>query len=204
MEAAFLHGFCLSFGLILPLGVQNLFIFQQGMAQRIFLHAVPAIVTAAVCDTVLIFTAVGGVSLLLLHFTILKSILIFAGVLFLSYLGVGVWKQGTVQYSGEPAKRLSPGRQVLIAASVSLLNPYAIVDAVGMIGSSSLEYKGAEKLAFAGACCLVSWIWFFLLAAAGRQLQRLPDLSGKMRLVNRCSACFIWLAAAYLLSKAIA
>lgn len=201
METAFLHGFCLSFGLILPLGVQNLFVFQQGMAQRAFLYAVPAIVTAAICDTILILAAVGGVSLLLFHFTMLKTALLFTGVFFLGYMGLSVWKQSAVEDADGPARRFPPGKQVVFAMSVSLLNPYAILDTVGVIGSSSLDYEGAEKMAFAGACCLVSWVWFFLLAAAGRQMRRLPDLSGKTRLVNRCSACFIWLAAVYLLSK---
>jgi L-lysine exporter family protein LysE/ArgO len=59
---AFIHGFILALGLILPLGAQNVFVFQQGAAQPRFLRALPAALTAAVCDTALILLAVLGVS----------------------------------------------------------------------------------------------------------------------------------------------
>jgi L-lysine exporter family protein LysE/ArgO len=40
---AFIHGFVLALGLILPLGVQNVFIFNQGAVQPRFYKALPAI-----------------------------------------------------------------------------------------------------------------------------------------------------------------
>lgn len=51
---ALIHGFTLAFGLILPMGVQNIFIFNQGINQPTYTKALPAIFTAAVCDTILI------------------------------------------------------------------------------------------------------------------------------------------------------
>ena len=36
MSRAFFHGFILALGLILPLGVQNLFVLQQGMLHQAF------------------------------------------------------------------------------------------------------------------------------------------------------------------------
>ena len=65
MLMAFLHGFILALGLILPLGVQNLFVLQQGILQPRLWKTVPAVVTAALCDTVLISCSVGGVAWLL-------------------------------------------------------------------------------------------------------------------------------------------
>ena len=54
MAEAFIHGFILSFGLILPLGVQNVFVFNQGALQKRFIHALPVVLTASLCDTLLI------------------------------------------------------------------------------------------------------------------------------------------------------
>ncbi|TMZ55245.1 amino acid transporter, partial [Klebsiella pneumoniae] len=62
MIAAFLHGIVLAFGLILPLGTQNVFVFNQGASQPKFRGAVPVILTASLCDTLLILLAVVGVS----------------------------------------------------------------------------------------------------------------------------------------------
>ena len=54
----------LAFGLILPLGVQNVFVFNQGANHPKFIYALPAIITASICDTVLILIAVNGYLLL--------------------------------------------------------------------------------------------------------------------------------------------
>mgnify|MGYP001218790420 FL=1 len=50
-----LHGIILAFGLILPLGVQNIFVFNQGATHKKFTNALPVIITAGICDTILIF-----------------------------------------------------------------------------------------------------------------------------------------------------
>ncbi|TGV22644.1 amino acid transporter, partial [Mesorhizobium sp. M00.F.Ca.ET.186.01.1.1] len=60
MAEAILHGFVLAFGLILPLGAQNVFVFNQGASQPTLWRAAPVIVTAAVCDAILILLAVLG------------------------------------------------------------------------------------------------------------------------------------------------
>ena len=75
MSEAFLHGIILSFGLIIPLGVQNVFVFNQGASQSTLLQAAPVVITAAICDTILILVAVQGVSLVLLTFSWLTTTL---------------------------------------------------------------------------------------------------------------------------------
>ena len=87
MKIAFVHGFILALGLILPLGVQNLFVLQQGMQQLRFRRTLPAVMTAASCDTLLIAGAVSGVSLLLLELLILLRLLRRGGLRTLSRLG---------------------------------------------------------------------------------------------------------------------
>ena len=62
MFTVVIHALLLAFGLILPLGVQNVFVFNQGANQRTIKQALPAVVTASVCDTILILVAVLGVS----------------------------------------------------------------------------------------------------------------------------------------------
>ncbi|GGE11563.1 hypothetical protein GCM10011571_11160 [Marinithermofilum abyssi] len=69
---AFIHGFVLAFGLILPLGVQNVFIFNQGAVQPRFYKALPAILAATFCDATLITLTVMGVSVMILTVSYLK------------------------------------------------------------------------------------------------------------------------------------
>jgi len=188
LEAA-IHGMLLALGLILPLGVQNIFIFNQGAGHRKFRSSLPAILTASICDTLLILLAVLGVSLFLFQFIWLKNLLFIAGACFLIYMGYAIWKSKPKTDGGHT---LTPGKQVGFAMSVSLLNPHAIMDTVGVIGTSSLIYSGTEKQLFTLACIAVSWAWFFCLAIAGRMLGK-ADKSGKLLvLLNKASALVMW------------
>jgi L-lysine exporter family protein LysE/ArgO len=197
---AWLHGFVLSLGLILPLGVQNVFVFNQGAAQPTLWRALPVVLTAAVCDTLLILLAVLGVSLVVLTFDWLETTLYAVGFFFLLYMGYLTWKSAPAD-AGEEAQRFTPRKQIVFAASVSLLNPHAILDTIGVIGTSSLQYAGTEKWVFTLSCILVSWLWFFALSIAGRTVGRL-DRSGKLlRSLNAVSACIIWAVALYMGGK---
>ncbi|MDF2937832.1 MAG: lysE type translocator family protein [Paenibacillaceae bacterium] len=188
--AAALHGFILALGLILPLGVQNVFIFQQGALQHSFRKALPAVLTAAVCDTLLIGLAVGGMSLAVLNNSWLETLLMAAGSVFLLYMGISLWRRQPNSASDEAAV-YSGKRQIAFAASVSLLNPHAILDTIGVIGGASLQYAGADRLTFALSCIVVSWLWFAALALTGR-LAGQWDHSGRLtRLLNKASALIV-------------
>lgn len=195
---AFLHGIILAFGLILPLGVQNVFVFSQGATQPNVFKALPASVTAAICDTMLILLAVFGLSLIVLQFEWLRITLMTVGIVFLLYMGYSIWRSNPSSTTNNEA--LPVKKQIFFALSVSLLNPHAILDTIGVIGTSALKYSGTEQIIFTLACVLISWLWFFGLTLTGASFKKL-DRSGKlMRLFNKCSAIFIWATACYLAS----
>jgi len=193
-----IHGFILALGLILPLGVQNVFIFNQGALQSRFIQALPVVITASLCDTFLITMSVLGVSLLILNSFWIKTILLGAGIIFLIFMGWTTWNSKPINDREDMMKKFSMKKQVMFAASVSLLNPHAIMDTVGVIGSSSLRYQGEGKIIFAVTCILVSWIWFIGLAWAGRITGKLDKSGNFMLVLNKISALVMWGAAVYL------
>lgn len=195
---AFLHGVILAFGLILPLGVQNVFVFSQGATQPRLTRAFPASITAALCDTLLIMLAVFGLSVIVLQFEWLRIALMCVGIAFLLYMGYAIWQSNPVKTENNEVLPIK--KQILFALSVSLLNPHAILDTIGVIGTSALKYNNTEQIYFTAACVLISWLWFFGLTVAGSSLKKL-DSSGKlMNTFNKCSAVFIWATAIYLVS----
>ncbi|WP_379130027.1 LysE/ArgO family amino acid transporter [Paenibacillus sp. sgz500958] len=195
MLTAIIHGIILAFGLILPLGVQNIFVFNQGALHPKLRGALPVILTASLCDTLLITAAVSGVSLVVLSVEWVTPVLYGAGMVFLLWMGYKIWTG--VPEEGDTAV-LSLKGQVGYALSVSLLNPHAIMDTIGVIGMNSLHYSGGERWMFAAAAAGVSWIWFAGLAGAGRWLGR-ADTSGRLvRLLNILSALLIWGMAVYM------
>ncbi len=202
MSEAIIHGIILAFGLIIPLGVQNVFVFNQGASQPNIWRAVPVVLTASICDTLLILIAVQGVSLVLLTFSWLTNTLYIIGFFFLLYMGFVIWRSNPSndikQENSMPLKK-----QILFAASVSLLNPHAILDTIGVIGTNSIQYIGSGKWAFTLATIIVSWIWFISLALAGKFLKRIDSTGKTIVLLNKFSGLIIWGVALYMLKQVI-
>ncbi|MFB4322698.1 LysE/ArgO family amino acid transporter [Priestia sp. BR_2] len=198
MIGVILHGFILAIGLILPLGVQNVFVFNQGVVQPRFIRALPVIITASLCDTLLISLAVLGVSVIVMEYEWIKLTLFTLGICFLVYMGAATWRSKPSGQDPESARSFSPKKQIVFAMSVSLLNPHAVLDTMGVIGTSSLQYEGADKVIFTVICIAVSWLWFLGLGIAGRAAGRM-DPSGRLLFaLNRISAVIMWGTAVYL------
>ncbi|HLF66388.1 MAG TPA: LysE family transporter, partial [Gammaproteobacteria bacterium] len=192
----------LAFALILPFGPQNIFLFNIGAMYPRYIHALPALITAAVADSALILLAVLGASVLLLEFPMIKTTLIILGVLFLLYVGWSIWISVPVDHNSsnsEGVKTWPVKKQILLAASFSLLNPHAIIDTMAVIGVTAFTYQGSERAVFTLACIIVSWVWFFSLAYMGRKiLKARPNF---YKIFNRISACLIWASAALLVHQ---
>jgi L-lysine exporter family protein LysE/ArgO len=197
MLAAFIHGIILAFGLIIPLGAQNVFVFNQGASQPNFKRVFPVILTASLCDTLLILLAVVGVSIIVLTIPNLQTVLYSIGFLFLLYMGWSIWKSDQARVS-QKESAMSTKKQVLFALSVSLLNPHAILDTIGVIGTSSISYTESERVIFTAACITVSWLWFLGIAIAGKIVGNVDKDGRFLKIINRISAIMIWGVAAYM------
>ncbi|HDP2291812.1 TPA: amino acid transporter [Staphylococcus aureus] len=202
MVTAIIHGFILAIGLILPLGAQNVFIFNQGANQPKYRYVLPAIITAGLSDSLLIIIiAVVGVSIIIMSLPVLQAIIYIVGLIFLMYMAWTIWhdKPST---DGE-AQIISPMKQVSFALSVSLLNPHAILDTIGVIGSSAALYSGSNKIAFTIACISVSWLWFFLLAILGKMIGSIDKTGKLLTIINKISSIIIIIVALMILQKLI-
>ena len=196
---AFVHGMVLAMGLILPLGVQNLLVFTQGVNQPTFLRALPVVFTASICDTILIVLAVQGVSLFIVKFAWVKVFMLGIGIVFLSYMGWRAWNDTIVNSCDNKENRSTIKQDILFAITVSLFNSHAVLDTIGVIGTSSINYIGSEKVWFTMACILISWCWFLLLAIVGWKVGRQKGFMKIFGVVNKISAVFMWLSAVYMI-----
>lgn len=184
-----IHGLLLALGLILPLGAQNVFVFNQGANQKKISKALPVIITAGLCDTFLIVIAILGVSLILISMPTLQLFIYIIGFLFLMYMAWSLWTEKPSNI--EEIEPMPAEKQILFALSVSLLNPHAIMDTVGVIGTSASVYDGYDKVVFSLATISVSWIWFVFLAILGRITGKI-DKSGKyIVILNKVSSVIV-------------
>ncbi len=192
-----INGFILGLGLIMPLGMQNIFILNQSIAQKNLKNIVPCIIVASICDTFLIIISVLGVSLLILELLWLKLTLMVIGLFFLLYISYTNWNMASSKIRSE-FKAYSAKKQIIFTISVSILNPHAITDTIIVIGGNSIQYSGIAKLAYTLSCIVVAWFWFFGLAYAGNKLGKLDKTGYYIKLLNKIAAILIFLTALYL------
>ena len=193
---AFWYGVILAFGLIIPLGIQNIFIINQGASQPKWVQTIPGVLTAFICDALLISGAVMGVSLAVLSIPLVKTFFYYVGLVFLIYMGWVTWRS-----SSQPTdsfQPLSSRQQIYFAASVSLLNPHAVLDSVAVIGTNSLHFIGTDKWLFTFACILVSFCWFVGLSLIGRLFKQKESNHTALKWLNKFSALTIWAVAIYI------
>ncbi|WP_240698273.1 LysE/ArgO family amino acid transporter [Staphylococcus epidermidis] len=130
-----------------------------------------------------------GVSLILISMPTLQLFIYIIGFLFLMYMAWSLWTEKPSNI--EEIEPISAKKQILFALSVSLLNPHAIMDTVGVIGTSASVYDGYDKVVFSLATISVSWIWFVFLAILGRITGKI-DKSGKyIVILNKVSSVIV-------------
>jgi L-lysine exporter family protein LysE/ArgO len=121
-----------------------------------------------------------------------------AGFLFLVYVGWAIYTAPAIETDAAPSDRLGVREQVAFTLSVSLLNPHAILDTVGVIGTSALVYAWPERWLFTAGCLLVSWTWFAGLAVGGWALGGSARADRWLRHLNTVAALVVWAVAGYM------
>jgi L-lysine exporter family protein LysE/ArgO len=180
----FLYAFILTLGLILPLGPQNSFILSIGAHTKRFSQTLPAVITASLCDALLIFLAVIGVSVAVAEIVWLKLTLTIAGSLFLFYFA---WRSMRAKPDTDLNRVLIPAsisKQIILAATFSIMNPFAWLDTMMVIGTTAATFNGKDRIIFTVTSILVSCLWFLFLARVGQKIdEKLKDAPWKGRVI---------------------
>ncbi|WP_025274103.1 LysE/ArgO family amino acid transporter [Haloglycomyces albus] len=171
MAATYVTGLLLGLALIIPIGAQNVFVLSQGLTMGMP-RALWAVVAAGICDTLLIVLGAAGAGVLIGNVPGLREILLAGGAAFLVYLAVDSLRAKVTDDGMTTTAVTSPRGVIAKTASVSLLNPHAILDTVVVIGAAIAAQQVAGRTAFAAGALTASWIWFLLLAGAAAAFRR--------------------------------
>lgn len=172
----FVAGFFMGASLIIAIGVQNAFILRQGLKQR---HVLAAVMTAIVCDVVLIGAGVLGFGALVERFPSLITIITWGGAAFLVVYAIKSFynafraqildqSQAAGMMQGDDAGTVK--KTVAVILAVSLLNPHVYLDTVVLLGGLSASYGETGRFVFSGGAMIASIIWFFALGYGARFL----------------------------------
>jgi L-lysine exporter family protein LysE/ArgO len=162
----FLLGLVLGLALIIPIGVQSLFVLDQGLSVG-FPRALLGVAAVCSCDTLLILLGAAGASALLALLGY-EELLIGVGSAYL--LVAGVLTLRARARDSEGARPMPVGATVLQAVGVSVLNPHAVLDTVGVLGAAISAQAAEGRVAFVAGAVGASWVWYTLIGAGASVL----------------------------------
>jgi L-lysine exporter family protein LysE/ArgO len=174
----YLAGMGLGLALIVPIGPQNLYIINAGLAlgvPRVFI----ASLATTVCDAVLISLGTLGAGIAITNFPGVHATLLAAGVLFLGYLAIQSFRRTTESISIDAANVGSSRLMARRAIGASLLNPHAILDTTVAIGGTAAAQNIGGRVTFALGAVSASLVWFVFLGVSAATLRKL--LTPKIR-----------------------
>ncbi|MGH4020730.1 MAG: LysE/ArgO family amino acid transporter [Pseudonocardiaceae bacterium] len=189
-------GLLLGLALIIPIGAQNVFVINQSITVGMP-RALAAVAAAGVCDSILIVAGAAGVSAILFGVPGLRPVLLLAGALFLLYLGVRSLRASAPDDDTKAHESLSLRAVATRTASVSLLNPHAILDTVGVLGAAIAAQESTQRALFATGTLTASWVWFLALAIGASAARRFLTAQGRMW-VDRISGLILLVFAMFL------
>ncbi len=165
--SSFIFGLLFGMATAFPVGVQSFVVLNQGLVvgyPRVFF----GIVTASCCDTLLIVLGAAGVSVIL-YAPGTREAMILVGVVFLLVMGVLALR--TSSDDQEVKSLMRPTAMVAQTVGVSLLNPHAILETVGVLGAAIAAQAAENRLEFAAGVISASWVWFLMVGLGASVLQ---------------------------------
>jgi L-lysine exporter family protein LysE/ArgO len=171
MEMIFFEGFFLQASLIFALGAQNIFVIESGLRRE---HHLTVSLVCFLCDFTLIMLGVAGAATLFNHFPFIKIAIGILGVGFLFAYGVQKFRGHDSVVLSEDNRKKSLVRSIILAATFSILNPHAYLDAFILIGGFAAKYAELESRLLLGlGAAIFSGVWFLTISTLAGKLKEL-------------------------------
>lgn len=180
MGSLFLEGLVLQASLIFALGAQNLFVLEAGLQRR---HHLTVSFVCFFCDFIMIMLGVAGAATLFAKFPEFKIGVGILGVSFLFTYGISkiFAKPETTPEASSKIIETSLKRSIVLAATFSILNPHAYLDAFILIGGFSTKYDSLnDRLILGAGAAFYSGLWFVLLSSFSSKMK--PFLNQPVRM----------------------
>ncbi len=163
--------FGLSLAQIVGIGPQNAYVLRQGIARS---HIVLIVAVCILCDIILMTCGVFGMGKIIADIPGLITGLAWLGAAFIFWLGFKSFRaamlsgHGALSLEGNVERdRATVCRTLLM---VTILNPYALLDTIVLIGGISTVYGKANQGAFLLGSTMASAVWFVAVGVFAARL----------------------------------
>ena len=186
---SYLQGLLLGFSLIIAIGAQNLFVFNQGLIGK---YVMFVCLFCSLSDALLILIGYSGLYLIIENNVILQNFIILIGFLWLLGYGVLKIREGMsfdqesnldIQISHTNNRNLY--KTILAISGITWLNPHVYLDTVFLIGSISNSVQSEKQFSFLLGAISSSFLFFFFLGYMGFKIGPLiksPNLWKKINI----------------------
>tara|TARA_Y100001933_G_C18839671_1_gene496993 strand:+ start:100 stop:729 length:630 start_codon:yes stop_codon:yes gene_type:complete len=186
---SYLQGLLLGFSLIIAIGAQNLFVFNQGLIGK---YVMIVCLFCSLSDALLILIGYSGLYLIIENNVILQNFIILIGFLWL--LGYGVLKIREGMYFNQESNldiqishtnNRNLYKTILAISGITWLNPHVYLDTVFLIGSISNSVQSEKQFSFLLGAISSSFLFFFFLGYMGFKIGPLiksPNLWKKINI----------------------
>lgn len=174
MLSVVLKGMLISFALVSSIGMQNLFVFNSAMSNRLR-RALLIAVFVWVADTSLTTVAFLGMGALISQYLWLRLIIMFIGGGIVIWMGFGILRSASQVELGKNDSQMPLKEAFVSAWVVAFANPQAIIDTSVTLGALRGTLTNHEALPFLAGIISATAIWFFCITLiVGILKNRLP------------------------------
>ena len=166
----FLVGLLFGLATAFPVGVQSFVVMNQGLRFG-YPRVLTGIVTASLCDTLLIMAGAAGASALLVDADERVPVLLI-GIAFLAVFGVLAFRAPPEEEAVQVKSAGRPLAMISQTVGVSLFNPHAVLETVGVLGGAIAAQSAGNRIEFACGVVAASWVWFLMVGFGASALQR--------------------------------
>ncbi|MBB1273045.1 LysE/ArgO family amino acid transporter [Psychromonas sp. SR45-3] len=198
MLSTYFTGLTLMATLIMPIGMQNAFVLNQGIKRQFHLFVASF---CSIADAVFMSAGVwGGAKVFNAYPWLLTSIGVI-GSLFMGYYGFLCFRsafKGKNNLTTDNKNRSF--KAILIACcAFTILNPHVYIDTIVILGGFAANLTADQRPWFVLGGVSASFIWFFSLALLGQKLAPILSKPKSQQIIDIVIAILMWVLAAYLL-----
>jgi L-lysine exporter family protein LysE/ArgO len=198
MITTYFTGLTLMATLIMPIGLQNAFVLNQGIRKQ---HHLLVATFCAFSDVLFMCIGVwGGATLFNAYPWLLLSITIL-GSLFMMVYGwqclQRAWQSGGLIETDN--KQRSFKIIVLACCAFSFLNPHVYIDTIVILGGFAANLLVEQRPYFVLGGISASFLWFFSLALLGSKFAPILSSAKAQRVIDTLIGLMMWALAVFLI-----
>lgn len=201
MSEVILKGMLISFALVSSIGMQNLFVFNNAMSNKLG-RAMLVASFVWLADTALTTVAFLGMGALVSRYLWLKLAIMLIGGVIVAWMGFGILRSANQIELGKDGQQMPLKEAFVTAWVVAFANPQAIIDTSVTLGALRGTLENWQALPFLGGIVLATAIWFGgITLIVGSLKNRLPKRV--LMWINILSGLIVMTYGVVLLFKAV-